>query len=57
MKDLIVSFIDFKDCQRTTNRGGVVMYDVFGYYKYLTEQELWRYFIANLIPKSTSGSK
>jgi len=42
--DLLQRFLEFKEKQRKTKRGGVVMYDVFGYYKYLTESELFKYY-------------
>jgi hypothetical protein len=44
-KNTIISFLEWKDNQCTTIRGGKLMYDVKGYYKYLTESELLNYYI------------
>lgn len=41
--DMINDFIDFENNQTKTNRGGIVMYDVKGHYKYLSLAELFDY--------------
>jgi len=45
--ELIIDFLKFKESIQTTIRGGEVMYDVPGHYKYLEEHELFEYFINN----------
>ena len=39
----VVSFMDWKEQQHKSIRGGKVMYDVKGHYKYLYEHELFEY--------------
>jgi hypothetical protein len=39
----VASFLDWKEQQRKRIRGGKIMYDVKGYYKYLHEHELFEY--------------
>lgn len=38
-----LNFLDFESKQPKSIRGGVEMYDVKGYYKYLTIGELFQY--------------
>lgn len=40
---IVESFLVWKNQQQKTLRGGVVMYDVKGHYKYLSEDELFAY--------------
>lgn len=37
------SFIDWRNKQKTTKRGGKTMYDVKGHYQYLHENEMFDY--------------
>mgnify|MGYP003591885501 CR=1 FL=1 len=39
------SFVGFEKSQIKTERGGRTVYDVKGYYKYLTLSELFEYFM------------
>lgn len=39
----VTSFLDWKEQQHKIIRGGKVMYDVKGHYKYLYEHELFEY--------------
>lgn len=39
----VISFLDWKEQQHKSIRGGKVMYDVKGHYKYLYEHELFEY--------------
>lgn len=39
----LLNFLDFESKQPKSIRGGVEMYDVKGYYKYLTLGELFHY--------------
>ena len=39
----VVSFLNWKEHQNKSIRGGKVMYDVKGHYKYLYEHELFEY--------------
>lgn len=41
---LLESFIEWVDSLKTEIRGGVVMYDVKGHYKWLTQSELFNYY-------------
>lgn len=41
----VISFIEWKDKLKKTKRGGVVMYDVAKYHKYLREEELFDYWL------------
>jgi hypothetical protein len=41
----IIFFLDWKDRQTTTIRGNILMYDIKGHYKYLSESELFDYYI------------
>jgi hypothetical protein len=39
----VASFLEWKEQQRKSVRGGKVFYDVHGHYKYLHEHELFEY--------------
>ena len=44
----IEGFINYRNSIDSTIRGGVTMYDVKGYYKYLTESELFEYYFKKI---------
>lgn len=46
--ELLNSFLNFKDNQQISIRGGETMYDVKGHYKYLTLSELFYYYIKTI---------
>jgi ABC-type phosphate transport system auxiliary subunit len=44
-----VGFLEFEKNQSKTERGGMILYDIKGHYKYLTFSELLDYYIKNII--------
>jgi hypothetical protein len=47
MKPILNQYEQFRNSQPTTIRGGVLYYDVKGHYKFLTEAELFEYYLKN----------
>jgi len=43
----VISFFEWKELQTTSIRGNEIMYDIKGYYKYLTENEIFDYYITH----------
>ena len=43
----VTSFMDWKNRQRKTKRGGKTMYDIKGYYKYVYENEMFDYWLTH----------
>lgn len=44
IEHMLNSFQEWKDNQVEVERGGKIMYDVKGYYKYLDDSELFNYY-------------
>ena len=47
--ELAIQFIDWRSRQKTTIIGGILMYDVHGYYKYISEKELFDFYLNRII--------
>jgi hypothetical protein len=45
----LIGFLEFESNQLKSERGGMILYDVKGHYKYLTFSELLDYYIKNII--------
>ena len=45
---LIADFIEWKNGLQKEIRGGVLMFDVKGHYKWLSENELFDYYISSI---------
>ena len=43
--EVITTFLEWKENQKTIIRGNELYYDVKGYYKYLQEDELFDYYL------------
>lgn len=46
--NVLTGFIDFEKSQTKTLRGGIMMYDVKGHYKYLSAGELFDYYLNHI---------
>lgn len=46
--DVAINFLEFEKSLKKENRGGSIMYDLKGHYKYITEKELFDYFVNNV---------
>lgn len=47
-EEILQRFLEWKEQQPKTNRGGEVMYDVIGHHKYIYEHELFEYWNTTL---------
>lgn len=43
--NIVNGFLDFKNNQKKLIRGCLVMYDVYGYHKYIYEGDLFEYYL------------